>query len=328
MNSRGVVLSRRKSESLPPMKVLSRVPGARYGARERQEVNWQIRALIDPPGAAMKTARALANAAWELSSNKDADNDRLLKLSVCLQERCGAPDKLLWARTLFDLAGVEQDKAAVVLYEQTLEALPAALKARKSGARDVDPKWVFHAYGACLGRLGRWGRAREMYERVLAEELAAKPPHIMEIVQVREELAEALTHCGDDAQAALQRQLAADARASCARARAAGAPEPTAGAAMPEEYKLLKARYPGHVALMRASDRFEAYGEDAELLASKLQNLTTLAERIGKFTVQANAVEGYIARLVRMGYAVVMADEEGYTTFKLDCKRLQGRMRR
>ncbi len=80
-----------------------------------------------------------------------------------------------------------------------------------------------------------------------------------------------------------------------------------------QQYFTARAEHPGVVLLMRVGDFYEAYGEDAETIASAL-NITLTAredggQRMPMAGVPHHAAERYIARLVKGGHRVAIMDQ-------------------
>jgi DNA mismatch repair protein MutS len=84
---------------------------------------------------------------------------------------------------------------------------------------------------------------------------------------------------------------------------------------MLRQYVQLKAERPDVVLLMRVGDFFEAYGDDAELIARELEITLTgrdiqgLSERFPMAGVPFHALERYLARLVQKGFRVAVCDQ-------------------
>ncbi|MBO9308595.1 MAG: DNA mismatch repair protein MutS [Chloroflexi bacterium] len=83
---------------------------------------------------------------------------------------------------------------------------------------------------------------------------------------------------------------------------------------MRQQYLEIKARYPDKIVLFRLGDFFEAFDEDAEIVARELEITLTArpiskGQRVPMAGVPCRAVESYIARLVERGYHVVIADQ-------------------
>lgn len=81
------------------------------------------------------------------------------------------------------------------------------------------------------------------------------------------------------------------------------------------QYNGVKARYPGHLVLFRVGDFFEAFGDDAKLLARELEIVLTArapdssGERLPMAGVPHHALDSYLGRLVRKGYKVAVCDQ-------------------
>jgi len=84
---------------------------------------------------------------------------------------------------------------------------------------------------------------------------------------------------------------------------------------MLRQYVQLKDERPDVVLLMRVGDFFEAYGEDAELIARELEITLTgreiqgMAERYPMAGVPFHALDRYLARLVQKGFKVAICDQ-------------------
>jgi DNA mismatch repair protein MutS len=83
---------------------------------------------------------------------------------------------------------------------------------------------------------------------------------------------------------------------------------------MRQQYLEIKARYPDKIVLFRLGDFFEAFDDDAEIIARELEialtaRATTRGQRVPMAGVPCRAVESYIARLVERGYHVVVVDQ-------------------
>src|SRR5918998_376322 len=84
---------------------------------------------------------------------------------------------------------------------------------------------------------------------------------------------------------------------------------------MLRQYVALKAERPDVILLMRVGDFYEAYGEDAELIARELHITLTgreiqgLEERYPMAGVPHHALDRYLARLVRKGFKVAICDQ-------------------
>ncbi len=84
---------------------------------------------------------------------------------------------------------------------------------------------------------------------------------------------------------------------------------------MLRQYVQLKAERPDVILLMRVGDFYEAYGEDAELIARELQITLTgrevqgLEKRFPMAGVPFHALDRYLARLVQKGFKVAICDQ-------------------
>ena len=82
---------------------------------------------------------------------------------------------------------------------------------------------------------------------------------------------------------------------------------------MLRQYFDIKAERPDVVLLMRVGDFYEAYGEDAEIIARELEITLTGREltdaRVPMAGVPHHAMERYVARLIGKGYKVAVCDQ-------------------
>jgi DNA mismatch repair protein MutS len=84
---------------------------------------------------------------------------------------------------------------------------------------------------------------------------------------------------------------------------------------MLRQYVQLKEERPDVILLMRVGDFYEAYGEDAELIARELEITLTgreiqgLTERYPMAGVPFHALDRYLARLVQKGFKVAICDQ-------------------
>src|SRR5437588_1983643 len=80
-----------------------------------------------------------------------------------------------------------------------------------------------------------------------------------------------------------------------------------------QQYFRARAEHPGVVLLMRVGDFYEAYGEDAETIASGLNITLTSREDSGQRVPMAgvphHATERYVARLIKKGFRVALMDQ-------------------
>ncbi|HEV8049185.1 MAG TPA: hypothetical protein VGP88_01175, partial [Thermoplasmata archaeon] len=89
----------------------------------------------------------------------------------------------------------------------------------------------------------------------------------------------------------------------------------TVSTSLMEQYEGVKARYPGHLVLIRVGDFYESFGEEAKLLSKELEiTLTarspdTAGDRMPMAGVPQHAVDGYLGRLIRKGYKVAVCDQ-------------------
>ncbi|HEX3456551.1 MAG TPA: hypothetical protein VHR97_01220, partial [Candidatus Baltobacteraceae bacterium] len=83
---------------------------------------------------------------------------------------------------------------------------------------------------------------------------------------------------------------------------------------MLEQYFGMKAKHPEAILLSRVGDFYEAYGEDAEVIARALQIALTSKEagagkRVAMAGVPHHALPGYLARLVQQRFVVALAEQ-------------------
>lgn len=83
---------------------------------------------------------------------------------------------------------------------------------------------------------------------------------------------------------------------------------------MLEQYFGMKAKHPEAVLLSRVGDFYEAYGEDAEMIARALQIALTSKEagggkRVAMAGVPHHALSGYLAKLVKQRFIVALAEQ-------------------
>ncbi|MGI0068034.1 MAG: DNA mismatch repair protein MutS, partial [Thermoplasmata archaeon] len=90
---------------------------------------------------------------------------------------------------------------------------------------------------------------------------------------------------------------------------------PAATTPLIEQYERVRQRYLGHLVLFRVGDFYEAFGDDAKLLAHELDIQLTArgadasGHRLPMAGVPYHAVETYLARLVRKGHRVALCDQ-------------------
>jgi DNA mismatch repair protein MutS len=95
-----------------------------------------------------------------------------------------------------------------------------------------------------------------------------------------------------------------------------------------DQYEGVKARYPGHLVLIRVGDFYESFGDEAKLLAKELEitltarSADTSGQRMPMAGVPHHAVDSYLGRLVRKGYKVAVCDQVE------DAKAAKGLVRR
>src|SRR4028119_1876647 len=85
------------------------------------------------------------------------------------------------------------------------------------------------------------------------------------------------------------------------------------------QYLSVKAQYPDTILLWRLGDFYEAFEDDAKLLAAEL-DVTLTRRGNGKQTsdipmagVPYHAVENYVSRLLQLGYRVAIAEQTSPT---------------
>src|SRR5258708_10164891 len=81
-----------------------------------------------------------------------------------------------------------------------------------------------------------------------------------------------------------------------------------------QQYQSIKSRYPHALLLFRLGDFYELFYEDAILAARELQITLTSRNRekgqpIPMCGVPYHSADGYIARLIRMGFKVAICDQ-------------------
>src|ERR671929_2312902 len=103
--------------------------------------------------------------------------------------------------------------------------------------------------------------------------------------------------------------------ASSGRGELPPAARPRAGMATParEQYLTLKAQHPDAVLWFRMGDFYELFDDDAQLVARELHLTLTSrefgrGERVPMAGVPHHAAESYLARLVRKGYRLAIAE--------------------
>ena len=79
-----------------------------------------------------------------------------------------------------------------------------------------------------------------------------------------------------------------------------------------EQYKRLKNQYPDAILLCRVGDFYEAFFEDAELIARELEIVLTSRDKV-KATPMAgiphHALDSYLYKLVKAGYKVAILEQ-------------------
>jgi len=76
-----------------------------------------------------------------------------------------------------------------------------------------------------------------------------------------------------------------------------------------QQYHDLKSRYPDEVLLFRLGDFFELFGEDAQKCAPILEVALTHRQQVPMCGVPAHSVEPYVAKLLKAGRRVAIADQ-------------------
>src|SRR2546426_9504837 len=80
-----------------------------------------------------------------------------------------------------------------------------------------------------------------------------------------------------------------------------------------QQYFGARSEHPGVILLMRVGDFYEAYGEDAETIATALNITLTGREdggqRVAMAGVPHHATERYVARLIKKGFRVALMDQ-------------------
>ncbi|MGD2145468.1 MAG: DNA mismatch repair protein MutS [Anaerolineae bacterium] len=85
------------------------------------------------------------------------------------------------------------------------------------------------------------------------------------------------------------------------------------------QYLEIKSKHPDAIVFFQLGDFYEAFDEDAEIVADELDVVLTSRpvaknQRIPMAGVPCHAIEGYVARLIEKGYRVAIADQMGDTT--------------
>src|SRR5262245_23044512 len=80
-----------------------------------------------------------------------------------------------------------------------------------------------------------------------------------------------------------------------------------------QQYFRARAEHPGVILLMRVGDFYEAYGEDANTIASAL-NITLTGrddgdQRVAMAGVPHHSAERYVARLIKKGFRVAIMEQ-------------------
>src|ERR1039458_2581997 len=76
-----------------------------------------------------------------------------------------------------------------------------------------------------------------------------------------------------------------------------------------QQYHDLKSRYPEEVLLFRLGDFYELFGEDAQRCSPILEVALTHRQEVPMCGVPAHSVEPYIAKLLKAGLRVAIADQ-------------------
>src|SRR5882672_9988715 len=76
-----------------------------------------------------------------------------------------------------------------------------------------------------------------------------------------------------------------------------------------QQYQDLKARHAGEILLFRLGDFYELFDEDARRAAPLLEVVLTQRQGIPMCGVPAHSIEPYIAKLLKAGLRVAIADQ-------------------
>ena len=83
--------------------------------------------------------------------------------------------------------------------------------------------------------------------------------------------------------------------------------------AVMKQYTAIKAKYPNAILLFRVGDYYEAFNEDAKIVALHLGNTLTFAEhQIGvkeMASIPHYALDTALQKLVKAGYSVAVCDQ-------------------
>ena len=79
-----------------------------------------------------------------------------------------------------------------------------------------------------------------------------------------------------------------------------------------ETYQDIKSKHPDAIVFMRLGNFYEAFNEDAEIVAEATGlTLHTIGAREVKMAgAQSGAIDSYVARLVKKGHRVAMAERK------------------
>ena len=75
------------------------------------------------------------------------------------------------------------------------------------------------------------------------------------------------------------------------------------------QYSDLKAAYPEAVLFFRLGDFYEMFGEDAKLASPLLGLVLTARQGLPMCGVPAHSHEGYVAKLLKAGHKVAIAEQ-------------------
>src|ERR1044071_3801075 len=89
----------------------------------------------------------------------------------------------------------------------------------------------------------------------------------------------------------------------------AAKPETAPMTPLMRQYHDLKARYPGDILFFRLGDFYELFDEDAKNAAPLLEVALTHRQQVPMCGVPYHAVDAYVAKLLKAGLRVVIADQ-------------------
>jgi len=78
-----------------------------------------------------------------------------------------------------------------------------------------------------------------------------------------------------------------------------------------ETYNNLKAQHPDAILLMQLGDFYEAFNEDAELVARETDLAVVTVGKVKMAGAPCSTIDGYVARLIEKGHQVAMAKRKG-----------------